>query len=85
MEHSVTSVTQTLRRVGEFDSEIVIEAIRRNQPSHIVMNHLDYINPNDREYFLENIESRIGQSIAWVGLSDCDLISRQAFGAEKSA
>src|ERR1700733_2776941 len=38
-----TSVTKKLRRVARFDSQIVREAIIANNPSMIVLNHLDYV------------------------------------------
>jgi adenylosuccinate synthase len=41
----LTTVTARLRRVGRFNSEIVRRAIQANQPTRIVLNHLDYIDP----------------------------------------
>jgi len=38
-----TSVTRSVRRVARFDSLIVRQAIAVNRPSHIVLNHLDYV------------------------------------------
>lgn len=38
-----TSVTKTVRRVARFDANIVRQAIQINQPTHIVLNHLDYV------------------------------------------
>jgi adenylosuccinate synthase len=37
-----TTVTGKLRRVASFDAEIPNRAIRVNQPSHIVLNHVDH-------------------------------------------
>ena len=41
-----TSVTKTIRRVAKFDHEIVCNSIIVNNPSRIVLNHLDYIDNN---------------------------------------
>lgn len=38
-----TSVTRKIRRVGRFDSDIVLKAISANRPTRIVLNHLDYV------------------------------------------
>lgn len=38
-----TSATKRIRRVAEFDAEIVKKAIEVNKPNIIVMNHLDYV------------------------------------------
>ncbi len=38
-----TSVTKNTRRVANFDPNIVYQAILANQPTRIVLNHLDYI------------------------------------------
>src|ERR1700739_1882230 len=62
-----TTVTGKLRRVGRFDPER--RAIQVNQPSRIVLNHLDYVDPRVREGFLpakarafvEKIEAEIGR------------------------
>lgn len=72
-----TTVTQRMRRVAEFDAEIVIRAIAINQPTRIVLNHLDYIDPevtsgsisDKARNFVEDIEAKIGQRIDWVGIS----------------
>ncbi len=72
-----TSVTKRLRRVANFDSQIVKKAIAVNRPNIIVLNHLDYIGeqgdmligPN-RQSFLERIEASIGQKIDYIGLDN---------------
>jgi adenylosuccinate synthase len=69
-----TSVTKKVRRVAMFDPEIVRKAIRVNNPTVIVINHLDYIAPDphmagfDRiSNFIVNIEKVIGNPIDFVG------------------
>src|SRR5207249_2305427 len=44
-----TSVTGLERRVGRFDPGIVRQAIRVNDPSLIVLNHVDYIDAHAGE------------------------------------
>ena len=72
-----TTVTQRTRRVGRFDPEVVIHAINANQPSRLVMNHLDYIG-NEEEIncvdgslrrFIGEVEMMIGRKIDWLGFS----------------
>ena len=38
-----TTVTKRVRRVGGFQYELVNRAIKINQPTHLVLNHCDYI------------------------------------------
>lgn len=47
----LTSVTKTERRVARFDKEIVCKAISINNPTRIVLNHLDYIDNVSSEYY----------------------------------
>jgi adenylosuccinate synthase len=42
-----TTVTKNLRRVGLFDAELVRLAIASNNPTIIVLKHMDYIGPRD--------------------------------------
>jgi adenylosuccinate synthase len=44
-----TSVTKRVRRVAEFDPDIVLRAIAANAPTHIVLNHVDYVDYRCRE------------------------------------
>jgi len=80
-----TTVTGRLRRVGNFDAELVKRAIRANAPHRLVLNHLDYVGP---EYslnngngkvgrFLRQIEAQIGRQIEWVGFSPNGIIDRR--------
>ena len=79
-----TSVTQKLRRVARFDAAVVRDAILVNRPTHIVMNHLDYIDPITRnlqtntaltEAFIEDVELGIGQSVSYCGFDPFTLVS----------
>lgn len=71
-----TSVTKKLRRVARFDSRIVHEAISINNPTQIVMNHLDYIEASNLKSnfrtnkvykFLLNTEISLGREIDYLG------------------
>lgn len=71
----LTSVTQKVRRVGHFDATIVRKAIAANQPTKIVLNHLDYVDWRVREGltpkalgFIRSIEAEIDRVIDWVGV-----------------
>lgn len=81
-----TSVTNMVRRVGRFDSTIVKKAIAANTPTHIVINHLDYVQkfqnaatslPPKARDFLLTVESDIGAPISFVGLGQSSLLPRR--------
>ena len=83
-----TSVTRKLRRVARFDPEIVREAIIANNPSVIVLNHIDYVDAaasggvTDRaSEFLTDVEARIGRRIDLLGLGPDILIAAHDRGA----
>lgn len=70
-----TSVTKTKRRIARFDPNIVQKAILANQPTRIVLNHLDHIdntgvsktlNEKARK-FVANVESILGKEIDYFG------------------
>src|SRR3972149_3494497 len=78
-----TSVTKTVRRVSRFDPEIVRQAIMVNQPTHIVLNHLDYVDASCRHLnrptntILEsvtNIESLIEKRIDYLGFGPASIV-----------
>src|SRR5207247_1926198 len=67
-----TSVTHAVRRVARFSPEIVKQAIAVNNPTRIVLNHLDYVDhgaaellrPTERvTAFMQNVCSSIGRPI----------------------
>lgn len=68
-----TSVTKKLRRVGEFDADIVRKAITVNRPNQIVLNHMDYIydtvdeSGSTRQRFLEDVQRKIDANIQYIG------------------
>jgi len=71
----LTSVTRRLRRVARFDPGIVRKAIEVNNPSRIVLNHLDHVDARcasgritDRARdFVERTEAEIGRRIDLLG------------------
>jgi adenylosuccinate synthase len=83
-----TTVTARLRRVGRFDPSIVRRAIQANQPTRIVMNHLDYVDPrvHDGSFtskaraFVEKVEADIGQPVDWLGIGPDRFMDLQPAG-----
>ena len=71
-----TTVTNRIRRVAHFDGAVVRAAISANRPTHIVLNHADYIG-DDRDGFVKCVEKAIGQTVDWVGTSHQDLLNRE--------
>lgn len=78
-----TTVTKKIRRVGRFDSRVAKAAISHNRPTHIVLNHLDYVDATccDRQRltsralsFLRNVEASIQRRIDYVGLGPRSMI-----------
>ena len=80
----LTTVTKKLRRVGCFDNELVKRAIAANNPTEIVLNHLDYLDQQKGfsdlqgrgQRAVREIERGIGRQISWVGFSGRSLTSR---------
>lgn len=75
-EVELTSVTKGKRRVAKIDYEIIKEAISVNRPTKIVLNHLDYVEENLREEFVEKLESKIKIKVDFIGLSNKEIVSR---------
>ena len=78
-----TSVTRKIRRVAEFDDEIVKKAITVNNPTRIALNHLDYIDWESKfrglttktRSFLAYVKNLIGRDIDLIGFGpSCDQI-----------
>ncbi len=83
IEH--TSVTRSARRVARFHADVVRQAILVNAPTHIVLNHLDYMDMSCRylgalsekaSRFVAQVESLIGASIAYVGFGPSSFVKR---------
>lgn len=70
IEH--TSVTGKVRRVARFDPYIVMSAINANNPTKIVMNHMDYFKSVDEYVYdskkLIHFEKSINANIGYIGI-----------------
>jgi adenylosuccinate synthase len=72
-----TTVTKKLRRVGEFESMLVRQALHANAPTRLVLNHVDYLFGSDDhsrdgrrvQEYLHDIGRSIGRRVDWVGFS----------------
>jgi adenylosuccinate synthase len=82
-----TSVTNKVRRVGLFDSQVVEQAIRANKPTRIVLNHLDYVDAmcarmrsltHATEAFVRKVESSIAHKLRFVGIDPQTVIERDS-------
>lgn len=71
-----TTVTGKVRRVGQFDPEVVQAAILANTPTTLVLNHLDYLAPVPKKngrysftvtQFRRKVEQQVGMSVNFVG------------------
>lgn len=79
-----TSVSKKLRRIAEFDEEVVKKAIRYNNPTKIVLNHLDYVDSTITDNQLtskikeykQHIEDLINSKIEFIGLDNKGLITQ---------
>lgn len=80
-----TTVTHKIRRVGNFDSDIVKRALSVNAPHRIVLNHLDYVGmlmppmvPDTRvRRFVDAVEKQINRKIDWFGFSGKSIKERE--------
>lgn len=78
-----TSVTGLERRVGEFDADVVKEALKFNAPSRVVLNHLDYVGDEEDlqdgssrvRQFIEGVEKTIQRKVDWFGFSELGFCS----------
>ena len=80
-----TTVTGRLRRVGNFDPDLVRRAIAVNRPTRLVLNHLDYVGrqrdiddvESDVSRFIRRVERDIGQEIDWLGFSRMGVVEKE--------
>ena len=78
-----TSVTGRLRRVAHFNPEIVQRAIAVNQPTLIVLNHLDHIDARCREAgltsraraFIGTVSEQIDANVDLAGVGPTAIVS----------
>ena len=71
-----TSVTNCIRRIAQFDPRVVREAIETNQPTKLVLNHVDYIDAACADLssltpkaarFVRELETSLDRSLDYVG------------------
>lgn len=82
-----TTVTKKVRRIAQFDPELVRRAIEINRPTRIVLNHIDYIDVRASEGVrspklrdsIGIIEAAIRRRIDWLGVSPADIFDRDNF------
>lgn len=83
-----TSVTRRLRRVARFDPGLVRQAIACNQPTMIVLNHLDHVDATCAQgalteraaRFVDEVAASIGQPVDLVGIGPESLLPYQRAG-----
>lgn len=81
-----TSVTGRLRRVARFDPTLVRRAMAVNQPSLVVLNHVDYIDARaspdrltDRAAkFVDDVSVGIGRAVDLLGFGPDSLVTAEA-------
>jgi adenylosuccinate synthase len=84
----LTTATRKVRRIGEFEADVVRRAIDVNHPTAIVLNHFDYVDPGVRQNqvsvralnFLKKVESDIGRRVDFIGTGPSMLIPRGMIG-----
>lgn len=80
-----TTVTKKIRRVGNFDPDLVNRAISVNSPTRLVMNHLDYVGAcediSDSDgalwNFINSVQISLDRTIDWLGFSPCSVMDRE--------
>jgi adenylosuccinate synthase len=82
----ITSVTKSVRRVARFSPEIVRDAIASNQPTLVILNHVDYWDHSCRGgqmltervcERLASVENAIAHRIDLVGTDERSLSTRE--------
>lgn len=87
-----TSVTNSLRRVATFDPSVVREAISHNNPSRIVLNHLDYVDSSCSSNaltprcfeFIAKCEEQLDATIGYFGNSPTRIASVRLESTKRS-
>ena len=80
----LTTATRKERRIGRFEKDVVRRAIQANQPTSIVLNHVDYLDRALRDGshsahardFLRVIEATLRMKIDRIGLGPNSLVPR---------
>lgn len=79
-----TSVTHKTRRVAKFSPSLPLSAIRANNPTRIVLNHIDYIcSRNSQDFdsmvykFISTVETNLNKKVSLLGFSPKDVIANE--------
>jgi len=79
-----TTVTKRVRRVGEFEPEIVRRAIYANRPTHLVLNHVDYVadlsaaqGVQQARRFVSEVSNALDRKIDLVGVSESAFVDAE--------
>lgn len=88
-----TTATNRVRRVAFFDPEIVIDAIAVNAPHKIVLNHMDYIDPQAIASgptqasidFVKYVESRLNREVDYLGYGPSSMVKKQLIFQKRCA
>ena len=75
IEPERTSVTNKIRRIGEFDFNTVRRSITLNTPTRIILNFVDYISQEKRKDFIRKIEEGLGVYIDYIGVDNISIQS----------
>ena len=91
--HELTTATKKVRRIGRFEPSLVQRAIAANNPTQIVLNHLDYVDASASKghfssrtlEFVQRVEDCIRRDISWVGTGPGSLVPRELVNAQEAA
>lgn len=80
----LTSATGRVRRVARFDPGLVRRALEVNAPHRVVLNHMDYVDPEwgadgptaKSRAFLADVERSIGRYVDLIGYGPATLLTR---------
>jgi adenylosuccinate synthase len=65
----LTTVTQRIRRVASFSMDQFYDACYANDPDFVFVSHMDYLNANDRDEFIDalrDIQHLVGKSVEFI-------------------
>ncbi len=89
-----SSVTKEIRRVARFDPEVVLSALEANDPTCIVLNHLDYVDSSCRqsniltkkaENAVAEVESGLSYRIRHYGFGPASIVASDNFDLGEKA
>lgn len=88
-----TTATKRIRRIALFDPAIVNQAIEANAPHKIVLNHMDYVDPqaviNGPSQasidFVHYVESALNREIDFLGYGPDSLVEKQSIFQKRCA